>query len=244
MRCFGVKLFHQHVVQQAGATIDTCLEDKAIAPASSMFHIEYVDNFIVLGTSKAQVDEVAAAGVKALRDKGLVVHEEESSHGKIKVLGWEFEDTKLRPLSHRVWRVKLAMERLLEVGRVSGRQLEKVVGHASFICLGRREGLSVFGETYTFIHRHYWSPHRIWSSVRRELQIFCGILPLLWRDLSSPWCAEVTATDASTWGLGATTAVFPQHEVKDLGSFSERWRFEHESYRKPRASTMGACGLR
>jgi hypothetical protein len=241
---FWCQAIHQHVVQQAGATIDTCLEDKAIAPASSMFHIEYVDNFIVLGTSKAQVDEVAAAGVKALRDKGLVVHEEESSHGKIKVLGWEFEDTKLRPLSHRVWRVKLAMERLLEVGRVSGRQLEKVVGHASFICLGRREGLSVFGETYTFIHRHYWSPHRIWSSVRRELQIFCGILPLLWRDLSSPWCAEVTATDASTWGLGATTAVFPQHEVKDLGSFSERWRFEHESYRKPRASTMGAavCG--
>ena len=85
---FWCQAIHQHVVQQAGATIDTCLEDKAIAPASSMFHIEYVDNFIVLGTSKAQVDEVAAAGVKALRDKGLVVHEEESSHGKIKVLGW------------------------------------------------------------------------------------------------------------------------------------------------------------
>ena len=238
---FWCQAVHQRVVQEAGATIGSCLEDKAVAPDSEMFHIEYVDNFIVLGTAKARVDEVATSGVEALRNKGLIVHEVESSEGKIKVLGWEFDKTQLRPLNHRVWRVKLSIDRLLQLGRISGRQLEKVIGHASFICLGRREGLSVFGETYTFIHRHYWSPHRIWSSVRRELRIFSGILPLLWRDLASPWCSQVTATDASTWGLGATTAEFSREEIKSLGKFSERWRFEHEQFRKPRASAMGAA---
>ncbi|CAE7219960.1 gag-pro-pol [Symbiodinium sp. CCMP2592] len=211
---------HQRIVSQVGATASRSLEDRAAVPAPQCMHLEYVGNFVCLGTSKAEVETLAAAGVQALRDRGLVVHEDESAQGNINVLGWSFEGKKLRPLPHRVW------------------QLEKVIGHATFIALGRREALSVFGECYSFIRTHYLSSHRIWPSVRRELNIWIAIAPLLWRDLGTPWAPEVTAVDASTWGLGAVVAQFSDEEVQQLGKYSERWRFEIPEYSCPRASVL------
>ena len=231
---------HQRIVSKVGANASNRLEDKAAVPSGSCMHLEYVDNFVVLGTSKTDVERLAGAGVQALRDSGLVVHEVEHSTGSIKVLGWEFNNTTMRPKPSRVWRVILAMRKLLSIGKASGKQLEKIVGHATFIGLGRREVLSIFGETYTFIQRHYHYSKRLWGSVRRELQIFCGIAPLIWRDLSLPWCQQVTAIDASTWGMGATVAEFPLNEVVELGRFSERWRFESEALSKLRSTAFGA----
>ena len=97
-------------------------------------HLAYVDNYVVLETSEEQVDALASTGVNALRSKGLVVHEEEKSSGAGKMLGWEFEQARLRPMRHRVWRVILALRRVLQTGVAS--QLEKILGHATFIALG------------------------------------------------------------------------------------------------------------
>lgn len=230
---------HQRIVSSIGANHTNLLEDKSSVPSGDCMHLEYVDNFVVLGTSQGKVESLAAAGVQKLRESGLVVHEVEHSSGSIKVLGWEFEDTVMKPKPARVWRIVIAMQRLLQTGVASGRQLEKVIGHAAFIGLGRREVLSVFGDTYSFIHRKYHVASRIWRSVRRELEIFCGLCPLLWRDLALPWDTEVTAIDASTWGLGATTAQFSTDEVSEYGRFSERWRFEHDSFSKLRSSAFG-----
>jgi len=72
---------------EAGASRDLCLEDKPI------MHSEYVDNYVVLGTCKEAVEQMASAGAAALREKGLVVHEEEKAEGGIKVLEWQFENT-------------------------------------------------------------------------------------------------------------------------------------------------------
>ena len=231
---------HQRFVMRAGASADNLLEDKACAPSGRCMHLEYVDNFVVLGTCREEVNRLSASGVSALRESGLVVHEEESSEGSIKVLGWQFDGSTMRPLPHRTWRVRLALQGLLNIGRITGRQLEKVIGHATFISLGRRESLCVFGETYTFIRRHYDVPHKIWRSVRRELSIYIGICPLIWRNLALPWSSTVTAVDASTWGLGAVASEFQPKEVQHLGKFSERWRFDTEQFSKPRASTFAA----
>ena len=63
-------------MQDAGASRDLCLEDKAACRTGGLLHIEYVDNCVVLGSSQAAVQDLAQAGVAALRSKGLVVHEE------------------------------------------------------------------------------------------------------------------------------------------------------------------------
>ncbi|CAE7231430.1 gag-pro-pol [Symbiodinium sp. CCMP2456] len=232
---------HQAIVASIGAGPESCLQDKVAAPPPVCMHLEYVDNFVVLGTCEQEVERLATAGADALRARGLVVHEEERATGSIKVLGWQFDKSVMRPLPHRVWRVIFAMRRLLDVGVCKGKQLEKVIGHATFIGLGRREVLAVFGESYTFIQRHYHYPHRLWASVRRELDIWIGIAPLIWRNLALPWSSEVTAVDASTWGLGATAATFDQQEVRALGRYSERWRFGIPDYKLPRASAFATA---
>ena len=131
---------HQRIVFGAGASASTCLEDRAAVPPPQCMHLEYVDNFVCLGTSKGEVEALAAAGVKALRDKVLVVHEIESAEGNIRVLRGSFEGKKLRPLPRRVWRLIAATQYLLDRGWCSGQQLEKILGHATFIALGRRDG--------------------------------------------------------------------------------------------------------
>ena len=227
-------MIHQRIVSRIRATEQNSLEDKAVVPDGHCMHLEYVDNWVVLGTDKGKVSSLAGAGVEALRNSGLVVHEVEHASKQIKVLGWEFDNNIFRPRPMRVWRVRKAFEYLLQRGSCTGRQLEKIVGHANFLCLGRRESLSVFGETYTFIQRNYWNKARIWRSVRRELNIFIGVCPLIWRDLAAPWETEVTAVDA-------TTAVFEVGQVAELVRYSEHWRFDYPHLARPREHAFGVA---
>eukprot|EP00438_Fugacium_kawagutii_P018254 Skav220446 [mRNA] locus=scaffold254:128743:132882:- [translate_table: standard] len=229
---------HERIVGQIGADDTSRLVDKKPAPDTEVLHTEYVDNYHVIGTNSRAVTELSQLGIEALRGAGLVVHEEEHSTGNAQILGWEFStDGTLRPTSRRLWKVRLGILHILRCGRVSGQQLERVVGHMSFISMIRREGLSILGDCYTFIRRHYYVPAKIWKSVRRELSIWYGISPLLWKNLAAEWSSTVYATDASDWGSGVTTANMDSSTVKDLGKYAERWRFKDDRWRYPRRSS-------
>ena len=120
------------------------------------------DNFVVLGASRAKVLSLSSAGVAALRAKGLVVHEEETAEGSIKILGWQFEGTVMRPLNHRVWRVILAIEHDLfcESAAAVGSSLKKSsVTLAVLAWVGESPWLS--WESYTFVQKHYGHSHTI-----------------------------------------------------------------------------------
>ena len=68
---------HENIVSAAGAINELRPSDQSPAPNSKCCHTEYVDNFHVLGTSREQVLNLSASGAKALRDHGLIAHEEE-----------------------------------------------------------------------------------------------------------------------------------------------------------------------
>lgn len=231
---------HERIVGQVGAEDTSRLSDKKPAPSSQCMHTEYVDNFHVIGTGPEQVSQLSLKGIQALRSSGLVVHEEEQSTDSAQILGWEFGcNGSLRPTKRRLWKVRLGILQVLKTGHISGQQLERVVGHMSFISMVRREGLSILGDVYSFIKKHYFTPARLWKSVRRELSIWYGISPLLWKELNSQWSETIYATDASDWGSGATTATMPHNEVQELGRYAERWRFKDERWRFPRKSAIG-----
>ena len=231
---------HERIVGQVGAEDTSRLSDKKPAPSSQCMHTEYVDNFHVIGTDPEQVSQLSLKGIHALRSSGLVVHEEEQSTDSAHILGWEFgENGSLRPSKRRLWKVRLGILQVLKTGQISGQQLERVVGHMSFISMVRREGLSILGDVYSFIKKHYFTPARLWKSVRRELSIWYGISPLLWKELNSQWSETIYATDASDWGSGATIATMPHNEVQELGRYAERWRFKDERWRFPRKSATG-----
>lgn len=189
----------------------------------------------MVGTDKAEVESCFWKAVGGLRAAGLTVHEIEVDEASTQLLGWELNKAaELRPTHRRLWRVRLAVREVCKRGRASGQQLERLIGHITFISLCRRESLSCLGEVYTFIQRHYGTVVPLWKSVRSELLKWDGLAPLIYSQLTLPWSRQVYAVDASEWGLGVVQSQMSTSEVQELGSQVERWRFKDEAAKDPR----------
>ncbi|CAE7241575.1 unnamed protein product [Symbiodinium sp. CCMP2592] len=246
---FVCQTLHERLVLRSGLKDSACLRDRRPTPDAEVLHTEYVDNLIVLGTEASQVQAAYQKAVQELKNAGLQVHEEEVNDSGAIILGWEFcSNGVFRPSRHRAWKTRLAVRGLLQQGRVTGKEVEKVLGHCCFICLGRREALSVFGEVYRFVQDYRGHPKqvRLPSAVRQEFLKRDGILPLIFRDLASQWSETVHAVDASEWGLGVVVGTVPRAEVRRLGKYNERWRFRLPGGARPRSQTLapGTDGAR
>ena len=197
----------EKLVEDSGLTKKERLRDFDPAPPGNFWHVEYVDNLVVFGTVRSEVERRFWLAVQALRDAGLTVHEIEYGEGQSKVLGWSIDEKgTVGPTLSRLWRVRQGIREILRRGRASGQQLERLVGHMTFISLCRRESLSVLGDVYTFIKRHYSTVVPLWKSVRRELAIWDGVSPLIHVNMKTPWKETLYAVDASDWGMGVTTS--------------------------------------
>ena len=113
--------------------------------------------------------------------------------------GWEIEGAHgvISPTRQRGWKLRLARFEIVRRGRASGWDIERFVGHATFVALLRREVLRVFASVYTFARRHYERSTRIWPSVARELRLFADLLTLVFQDVKAAWSPDVIATEAS-----------------------------------------------
>ena len=106
------------------------------------------------------------------------------------------------------------------------RDVEKVVGHLSFLALLARESLSCFNANYKWIHAHERdSVAPLWPSVRRELRGFQGLVPLLRRDLRATWSPTVLCTDASPTGFGVLRANADLDQISKCGRINGRFFF-------------------
>ncbi|CAK0886194.1 unnamed protein product, partial [Prorocentrum cordatum] len=120
----------------------------------------------------------------ALRARGLVVKAEDHAGelpGESEALGWCIDRGRciVRPTRARLWRARLAVRGVLGRGRLRGRDLEKLLGHLVFISLIKREGMSLFWSCYAFVRKCYDKETGLWPAVRRELEYWDGIAPLL-----------------------------------------------------------------
>ena len=80
-------------------------------------------------------------------------------------------------------RARLAIRALVRQREVSGRDLERLLGHIVFIGLCRRESLSVLASCYRFVATFRTGAGQLWGSARRELMLWDALSPLLWQDL-------------------------------------------------------------
>eukprot|EP00438_Fugacium_kawagutii_P006869 Skav205284 [mRNA] locus=scaffold1690:137803:145924:+ [translate_table: standard] len=224
---YWCQVVHERIAERSGLSPAERLQDFRVAPAGKFWHVQYVDNLHVMGTNKDEVVDRFRRAIKELEDCGLTVHEVEELEQNTKILGWEYEDPgSFRPSRQRIWRLRIAIRAILKRGRVSGHQLERLLGHIAFASLGKREMFSMLGESYTFVQRHRSREAPIWKSVRRELSCWERLSPLIVQDLACGVCTEVLAVDASEWGLGAVGSNFNEQEVKGLSGYNERWRFK------------------
>ncbi|CAK0878486.1 unnamed protein product, partial [Prorocentrum cordatum] len=114
---------------------------------------------------------------------------------------------------------------LLGFTRITGRQLERLVGHVVALLLLRREALSLLSAVYVFIRSTYDRAHPLWPSCRRELRWVLALLPTVFADMKRPWHSEVGAFDASPWGAGVCAARWPLSAVQAAGGQPEKLRF-------------------
>ncbi|CAK0898804.1 unnamed protein product [Prorocentrum cordatum] len=88
----------------------------------------------------------------------------------------------------RRWRIDGAFRWALRRRRLSGKQLERLVGHATFVSLLGLMALSAFNACYAFIHRYGDAAAEVRLTARQELQAFIGLLPLVRAPWDLPWC--------------------------------------------------------
>ena len=142
-------------------------------------------------------------------------------------LGWFLDgDARIaRPSDKRFALVRRGVRALLRLRRVSGWQVEAVLGHITFLCLMRRELLSIFHTVYRFVRESYTTFQRLWDSAREELNAFLGAMVFIEADWSQPWTPYVYASDASLRGFGVSQSVWPLQDVAAVGRVPELSRY-------------------
>lgn len=103
--------------------------------------------------------------------------------------------------------------------------------------------LSIFHSIYAFIRKEYYTPSRLWDSVREELIAFRGLMIFLQSDWARPWNDLVACSDSSTTGYGVSTAYWPRGTVGECGRILERTRFKRVGGCDARESALTSAGF-
>ena len=124
---------------------------------SGIRHAKYVDNFLVLGHTPQEVSQEASRLEEALNAKGLLVHEVFGPSTSATFAGLEFDGSSrtARVSMKRIWKLRFALDFVLNCRCVSGSAVEAIVGHLTWAALARRETLCAFDHVYAFIREHY-----------------------------------------------------------------------------------------
>jgi hypothetical protein len=84
--------------------------------------------------------------------------------------------------------------------------MAKLVGKWTWSMLISRPSLAVFSAVYRFIEKAGRKEFSVWHSVARELWTVARLSPLFVATLSSEWCPNVIAVDASLSGQGVVAS--------------------------------------
>jgi hypothetical protein len=94
---------------------------------------------------------------------------------------------------------------LLRSARVSGTQLQRVIGLWTWQLMLARPALSVLHYSYRYMRILDQQQGILWPSVRSELVSLLSLLPLLQISLSDTWHPRLIATDASQYAAGVVS---------------------------------------
>lgn len=139
----------------------------------------YVDNVGVIGKSKDLVDGALSRATSALSSVGLLCKTEDAGCRKAKTLGVEFNDDLqcCRHSDKRYWRLRRALRWFLRPRKFTGRQLEVLLGHATFFSMLSRAFLPVMLSVHKFVRCTYRESQALWGCCREELTAVLGLMP-------------------------------------------------------------------
>lgn len=205
---------HEHVVYSSGAlrredgllrlSSPDVTSDRAV-------HGIVIDDFFLFSLNRALACRMFRRVLDAYRAAGFVVKPSkviEPTDQPVKVIGFMFEHSAdndqttvslSADASLELARVTLAS---LACGQLTGLGLAHLIGRWTWCMLLRRPSLAVLQHCYRYIEVAGRRRFTIWPSVRRELWMLLGLLPLLHARLDMPTFKHAVATDASELGAG------------------------------------------
>ena len=209
------------------------------------FFYVYVDNLGVIGADRNLVELAMSELQDVFNGQGLELHGSEVTKDYVEALGCVLEGKEMRSRCNprRLWRIHHGIKALLRRGRCSGKVLEIIIGHCTFLGLICRPILSIFHAVYPFIRKHYLEVASLWQTVREELQAFMGVSFLLVQDWWRPWNRMVTSSDSSLVGYGVCKSWWPKQLVAEVGRIQERSRFRRCDRHSARESALTAAGF-
>jgi len=212
----------------------------------SILSLPYCDNIHVLSTDKDQCNKGCEKVCSELRQLGFELHEEEEANLFFNTLGGTLNVAagEVRPTALRAWRIMAAFEHI-ESRPVSGRTVQKLLGHAMFICVLNRAGMAIFRSLYDFVQRNIDDLDRLRllnHRERLECRVFVGLVPMLFAALRRPWSSTVICSDASPQGFGLCEREDNISRIRDMARWHERWRFKRldPCEWNPRRRAMGS----
>ena len=128
---------HEYRIAESGLSRSSRIVDRhppgALVPGG-VKHAVYVDNFCVISDSKAASSLCASKIRSQLESANLPTHENVDGEVELDFVGLHFDGNEhcVRLSWHRVWRLRLGLQHVLPLGRISGHQLERLIGHCTW----------------------------------------------------------------------------------------------------------------
>ena len=222
---------HQHQVMiGAGLEATQILADGRPPPdlcSGTTVVIPYADNLNVVGIDQKEVQRVKDAAVSQLRSVGFRVHEEEDAKSSAKALGFILDGVggRVHPIPEKRDKIILALKWLAKRPRITGRSLERIIGHCIHLFMLRREFLSIFRSVYDFKTANLHRRARLWKSAAAECEWASHLLVLCESDLRKPWSGHITVSDACLSGTATCAMETDPRVVQQVGQGRELWRF-------------------
>ena len=204
---------HEHVLYSAGVLSrdDNILSMTSPSVRSDrVLHGIVIDDFFTFCLDRDVATRQFDRVVTAYRAAGFVVKDSKvvrPTCDTVKVIGFEINGRDATVDLAADAQVSLIRATLaaLAVGEITGLGLAHIIGRWTWIMLLRRSSLACLQHVYRYIQVVGRRRFTIWPSVRRELWMLLGLLPLLRASLSSPMFHRVIASDASEDAAGVVS---------------------------------------
>ena len=204
---------HEHVVYSSGALSRDdsilCMRSPDVT-ADGAKHGIVVDDLFLFSLDQALAQRVFDRVLAAYAQAGFVVKPSKvvrPTTQPVKVIGFVVaRDDQQHTVIGLAPDASLDLIRstlsFLRRGVSTGLQLAHLLGRWTWCMLLCRPSLSVLQHSYRYIELAHRRRFTIWPSVRRELWMLIGLMPMMHARIDVPLCRNIVATDASEFAAG------------------------------------------
>ena len=224
---------HTHLASRALPEVKL-LRDRTAAPRlrstggdgpTAMLIYADNNNHVGIDRDAVQSDQDAVMGV--LHACGLDTHDVEAPSSLAESLGVRIDGLNgvVGPTPKRDWRLDRALGACNGHVKLSGKELQVIVGHVTVRALLHRGLMGFMRHCYAFIEQNYEVRTALWGSVRHELHMFRHLMVLGTGSFKQEWCPTMYCTDACLSGYAVMSSSQGIETVREIGRQDERWRF-------------------